>query len=339
MVEKIDPTDGAVFRQLRLNHHQTLAQVADEQNSIAFISKFEQGKSNISFSRLSHLLFRINMSVEEFLFIRDLQTGIVPPLKDSEFTYNTLIHRDFEAVLAFQDRFSSEEPTLADYRYLLKQEKIWQQRYAQDHNRQTQFEFITIRIFRLTMIDRVKPPEQPSPFTNVEDAMAQLQALAKPVVSYLYTVEVWNYFELYWFRHLMVALPIETIHNLLPLAIKRSEKYRAFNQIGTLRVKTLFSAFTVFINARQLPDAKKALTTAEQLLYDANDLANSALLLFLRGWYQAVAGQTADGFELCQQAISLEHILDQPRQERWVRYLLKFIHQNIADPESSALFL
>ena len=151
------------------------------------------------------------MSVEEFLFIRDLQTGIVPPLKDSEFTYNTLIHRDFEAVLAFQDRFSSEEPTLADYRYLLKQEKIWQQRYAQDHNRQTQFEFITIRIFRLTMIDRVKPPEQPSPFTNVEDAMAQLQALAKPVVSYLYTVEVWNYFELYWFRHLMVALPSKTI--------------------------------------------------------------------------------------------------------------------------------
>ncbi|WNX08642.1 Rgg/GadR/MutR family transcriptional regulator [Lacticaseibacillus rhamnosus] len=263
MVEKIDPTDGAVFRQLRLNHHQTLAQVADDQNSIAFISKFEQGKSNISFSRLSHLLFRINMSVEEFLFIRDLQAGIVPPLKDSEFTYNTLIHRDFEAVLAFQDRFSSEEPTLADYRYLLKQEKIWQQRYAQDHNRQTQFEFITIRIFRLTMIDRVKPPEQPSPFTNVEDAMAQLQALAKPVVSYLYTVEVWNYFELYWFRHLMVALPSKTIHNLLPLAIKRSEKYRAFNQIGTLRVKTLFSAFTVFINARQLPDAKKALTTTE----------------------------------------------------------------------------
>jgi hypothetical protein len=42
---------------------------------------------------------------------------------------------------------------------------------------------------------------------------------------------------------------------------------------------------------------------------------------------------------LCQQAISLEHILDQPRQERWLRYLLKFIHQNIADPESSALFL
>ncbi len=76
MVEKIDPTDGAVFRQLRLNHHQTLAQVADDQNSIAFISKFEQGKSNISFSRLSHLLFRINMSVEEFLFIRDLQAGM-----------------------------------------------------------------------------------------------------------------------------------------------------------------------------------------------------------------------------------------------------------------------
>ena len=137
----------------------------------------------------------------------------------------------------------------------------------------------------------------------------------------------------------MVALPVETIQNLLPLAIKRSEKYQTFNQIGTLRVKTLFSAFSVFINARQLPDAKEALVTAEQLLHDANDLANSALLLYLRGWFQAVIGETDAGFELCQQAISLERILDQPRQERWLRYLLKIVHQNVIDPESSAFFL
>lgn len=213
MVEKIKATDGAVFRQLRHNHQLTLAQVADDHNSIAFISKFEQGKSNISFSRLTHLLYRINISVEEFVFIRDLQSGVVPTSNDPNFVYNTLTHRAFVEVLDYQDRFSTQEPTPADYAYFLKKEQEWQARYAQDHNRQTRFELISIQLFRLTMIDRVKQLNQPSPFKSVADAMAQLQTLAKPVVSYLYSVEIWNYFELYWFRHLMVALPTATIQN------------------------------------------------------------------------------------------------------------------------------
>ncbi len=105
MVEKIKATDGAVFRQLRHNHQLTLAQVADDHNSIAFISKFEQGKSNISFSRLTHLLYRINISVEEFVFIRDLQSGVVPTSNDPNFVYNTLTHRAFVEVLDYQDAF------------------------------------------------------------------------------------------------------------------------------------------------------------------------------------------------------------------------------------------
>ncbi|WNO52013.1 hypothetical protein RNZ42_05270 [Lacticaseibacillus paracasei] len=78
----------------------------------------------------------------------------------------------------------------------------------------------------------------------------------------------------------MVALPTATIQNLLPLAIKRSEKYRAFNQIRNIRIRTLFAAFSVFINDRQLTDAKKALDTAKTLLHDSDDLTNAAMLLF-----------------------------------------------------------
>ena len=189
------------------------------------------------------------------------------------------------------------------------------------------------------MIDRVKQLNQSSPFKSVADAMAQLQALAKPVVSYLYSVETWNYFELYWFRHLMVALPTATIQNLLPLAIKRSEKYRAFNQIRNIRIRTLFAAFSVFINDRQLTDAKKALDTAKTLLHDSDDLTNAAMLLFLRGWYHVIADQPEIGWELCHQAISLAHILDQPKQEQQLRYSLEFIHQNVNNPEKVAFFL
>ncbi|MGV8048694.1 hypothetical protein PJP07_31310, partial [Mycobacterium kansasii] len=75
--------------------------------------------------------------------------------------------------------------------------------------------------------------------------------------------------------------------------------------IRNIRIRTLFAAFSVFINDRQLTDAKKTLDTAKTLLHDSDDLTNAAMLLFLRGWYHVIADQPEIGWELCHQAISL----------------------------------
>ncbi len=50
---------GKLFRKLRQDRHLTLQQVADEHNSISFISKFENGDSHIGFTRLIHLLGKL----------------------------------------------------------------------------------------------------------------------------------------------------------------------------------------------------------------------------------------------------------------------------------------
>lgn len=63
--------DGKLFRQLRKDRGLRLQDVADEVNSVSFISKFEKENSNISFYRLEHLLEQINVSLEEFLYLRD----------------------------------------------------------------------------------------------------------------------------------------------------------------------------------------------------------------------------------------------------------------------------
>ena len=63
--------DGKLFRQLRKDRGLRLQDVADEVNSVSFISKFEKENSNISFYRLEHLLDQINVSLEEFLYLRD----------------------------------------------------------------------------------------------------------------------------------------------------------------------------------------------------------------------------------------------------------------------------
>lgn len=77
---------GTIFRQLRLDRHLTLRQVADDQCSLAFISKFERGERAIGFNRLWHLLDRINVSPQEFFQVAHpiptLAVGEAPELTD-----------------------------------------------------------------------------------------------------------------------------------------------------------------------------------------------------------------------------------------------------------------
>ena len=156
MVEKIDPTDGAVFANCGLITTKPLAQVADEQNSIAFISKFEQGKSNISFSRLSHLLFRINMSSGGVSLHSRSSGRNCPAAQGFGVHYNTLIHRDLEAVLAFQDPLALKNqhwPTIAIY---LSKRKSGSNVTLRITIAKPSSNLSPFRIFRLTMIDRVK---------------------------------------------------------------------------------------------------------------------------------------------------------------------------------------
>jgi len=68
--------EGKLYRQLRKERGYTIAQVADEQNSRSFISKFEQGASSISIHRLERLLENIHVTVEEFYYLRAQQKGI-----------------------------------------------------------------------------------------------------------------------------------------------------------------------------------------------------------------------------------------------------------------------
>jgi transcriptional regulator with XRE-family HTH domain len=67
--------EGQLFRKLRKDRGLSLEQVADEMNSVSFISKFEKGNSNISMHRLERLLQNINVSFEEFLYLRELDNA------------------------------------------------------------------------------------------------------------------------------------------------------------------------------------------------------------------------------------------------------------------------
>src|SRR5699024_7021743 len=62
---------GATFRTFRQNKGYTLKQVATGIVSISFLSKFERGDSDISFSVMIALLDRMMVTYEEFYFLHN----------------------------------------------------------------------------------------------------------------------------------------------------------------------------------------------------------------------------------------------------------------------------
>ena len=62
----MDISYGQVYKSLRKNKNKTLEDVANENISKSFLSKFERGKSDISFSRMTYILKAINVSLSEF---------------------------------------------------------------------------------------------------------------------------------------------------------------------------------------------------------------------------------------------------------------------------------
>ncbi|MFK5279572.1 helix-turn-helix domain-containing protein, partial [Lacticaseibacillus paracasei] len=60
---------GQLLRTIRTNKSMSLAQVADAQISSSYRSKIERDQSDITVTKLAHLLERLSTTPEEFLFL------------------------------------------------------------------------------------------------------------------------------------------------------------------------------------------------------------------------------------------------------------------------------
>ncbi|WP_179396074.1 helix-turn-helix domain-containing protein [Lacticaseibacillus absianus] len=335
--------DGTLFRELRRNRHLTLQQVADATNSVAAISKFERGLLAIGFARFEHLLGRIEVSLEEFVFLRAQRTVQLPAPDEAnryrEGAFNSQDDPVFEALIQRMGALTStgvDDPAMiADFdtdvaRYLQP---------ADGHvpTRRERFSALMIQVMQAVLRGN-ELGRRADQHPRIGVLMAKLNEMVRPLVSYLYSVETWGYFELYWFSVFHIFIANDTSHQLLRVALTRSEQYALFPSVQHMRVDLLFGVFTDFINARQLQWAQAALAEADRQIQRTGDLGHANNLLFCRGWFQIIAGDVAGGTQTCQQAISIERILG-VRSDHGYADVLRIILRNQEDGSSAAFYM
>lgn len=311
--------DGELFRQLRKDRGLSLQDVADEVNSVSFISKFEKGDSQISFYRLEHLLERINVSFEEFLYLRipDADSKMYDYLSDQPFFMTGKFIFYLNQIFKYNDEANQSHNFKEAINQMesLKKELLGETRDEK---------FLKLLCQLLTLNYQLNERDQEQP-RDIKKFFATLQELSAPVVKYLYNVENWGVFEVLLFRFFQFSFPVEMVHQLLRTAVSRIEKEAGVQLMQRMKFELLFGTCATFINFRRLSWAKEVLVETEKLLHDQSDLSNSTKLLFYQGWVKIMSGTIDEGKQNCQQAISIFRILKQPSMQRMYEELLQGI--------------
>lgn len=331
--------EGALFRQLRTDRGLSLQKVSDEMNSLSFISKFEKGESNISLNRLERLLENINMTMEEFLYLRSLnqqdklqsiQTYMTSPffLMLDKILYADSKEEDWKKI-------DNLRQTYENYQQILTELEQYHGKWK---------EFLVIYTEILMEIGQINMTHLENPSNEqvsaiVEGLFEKLYQKTRPIIRYLYQVENWSVFEVLLFRLMQFAIPVETVRRLLPIAVSRTEKEKQLPIMRETRTRLLFSSFTVFLNFRKISWAQEVLVMLEEKLKDEDNLSDSTQLLFFKGWYEIIAGEHERGLKKCHQAISIYRILNQPGQVWNYQEHLKVILNNKDRPNDSMIFM
>lgn len=328
---------GQLFRKLRKERHLTLQQVADNVNSVSFISKFEKGESQITFNRLIHLLGKINFSVEEFLYINGKATN---KAIDSTFmSYRPIyLTADFMTpiVTFMHDLNISDNDYRADKARIRKDFDV--KVNALEKNGPSDWHHYIAILYEIQEVI-FEADIRPDAARQSTQLFEKIRLMARPIVTYLYNIENWSAFEILLFSISHIAMPVETVHRLEKIAIKRTSEDQTFPMMPQIRFSLLFSLFSTYINFRQLPWAKETLDQIEALLKHAEDAGVAIMLRFYRGWYDYIDSNGRTGDDKMQDALSIANILKLSETASEIAKIMPIIKENQKDPSKSMIFI
>ncbi|MFT9040134.1 helix-turn-helix domain-containing protein [Schleiferilactobacillus harbinensis] len=284
---------GKTVRQIRKNKGLTLMDVADDQLTASFLSKFERGLADMSTNRFLHLLDRIFTTPEEFFYIHNGTPTEKKGSKDGYYSRTAMLDRLFGNYLSL-DSPADIQQTLTD---LTRREKAAAAQYKAAPTLLNVLHWRIQQVMR-QMITRL---EQQRPLTSLNNT-GQYSAEAQ---NYLYNVSDWGEFELYVFTLFSLDMPVADERRLFKVAVKRSKKYSTFPGAPRLRFDMIFNQLFLEMNRQAYPvvgdylDQYKAALTAEP------NAEHEISYRFIRAWWLYRTGQRDAAATVGQSAIQL----------------------------------
>ncbi|MDN2938062.1 helix-turn-helix domain-containing protein, partial [Streptococcus suis] len=265
---------GKTLKFIREGKGKSLAEVAKGHISTSQLSRFENGESDITVSKLFGVLAEMNVDVDEFVyasqdFKKDELTRILEQLKQSIYI------RDVVTI----KKILSEQ--------LAKAER--------DSRREFHRLNAILIAYKLRNLDKTI-------VVSKEDTAF--------LTDYLFRVENWSYYEILLFANTIDKLGHQTMMLFCRELIHRTQFYREMKQHRLVVSQVLLSAYLVSVQTKELVDAIFLEKTIEGLLFDETEIFERILFKFGKAFYDYQNTGTSNAILEMRKCIGLLRAVD-----------------------------
>ncbi len=235
---------GKTLRFIRTSKQVSINKLADDVISKSQLSRFERGESEISCSKLNHLLNKLNTSFDEFLIINR-------GFSDDDFKIMINEIRDSTA--------SSDIQNLI---------KILESYQNKDKS--------TLKNFEITLLKSI--------LNNYSKDIYPSKSELDELVDYLFKVEHWGYYEISLFGNCFRQLTYQTIFSLTKELLNKIRYYIRAESNKRLVIQLTINCLIVSIDKEYFENARYLLKKVECLLNSETSFYEKTIFIYASGY-------------------------------------------------------
>ncbi|HEM4055686.1 TPA: helix-turn-helix domain-containing protein [Streptococcus suis] len=280
---------GRTLKLIREGKGKSLAEVAKGHISTSQLSRFENGESDITVSKLFGVLAEMNVDVDEFVyasqdFKKDELTRLLEQLKQSIYIRDVVtIKKILSEQLAKAERDSCREFHRLN---------------------------AILIAYKLSDLDKTV-------VVSKEDTAF--------LTDYLFQVDNWSYYELLLFANTMDELEHQTVMLFCRELIGRTQFYREMKLHRLAVSQILLSAYLVSVQHKELTDAVFLEKTIKSLFFDETEIFERILFKFGKAFYDYRKTGSANAILEMRKCIELLRAVDSQNIADWYERILEKI--------------
>ena len=278
---------GKVFKELRESRNISLRKATGDDFSASLLSRFENGKSEISAQKLFIALENIRANVEELLF---LARGF------HQDAYSEFRNRIFEAI---------DPQDLTSLRTLYQRE--YQQLPFSKDRQQHILNAILIKSYMKTIDETVT-------LTSEEERVLH---------DYLFSVEIWGQYELLFFSSCSPLLSVQLLTKYTREMLRKSDFLQGVGKNLNIMHTLLLNAFMSCIEVDDLTNALYFKKQIEKNFFEENETYFRIVYLWAEGLLDSKQGRAEEGQRKMEDAVRIFEMIGCSKSADYYRNVIE----------------
>ena len=259
---------GMLIREFRQSRNLTMKEVCDTDLSIAQLSKFERGVSEITINKLLVILDKLNITIEEFFHA------------EQEFELS-----EFEQLIVkMKEHYIKND---ADRIVELRDNQL--EKYKQKNVKFFELNAIMLSALLKDLTnEKTKEPE-----------------MEEKLIDHLLEVDIWCHYEIVLFANSISLFNTNTLVTLTNEMISNTKYYQEIKKHRVITIQTLINVILTLLENDETAQSKifqdkliELLERDQYMLYERN------VSIYLAGFYLYKIGQKEDGLKSMRRAIT-----------------------------------